>query len=240
MPADGALDTPLRNDGFRERGKQVSRLETFVDAAFAFAVTLLVISSSGIPTSAAELTRALAGVPAFAASFLLVALIWRAHEVWSRRYGLCDGRRGYQLSLLLVFFVLVFVYPLKMLFASLFAWMTRGMLPSAFVIRSWEDLRLVFAVYGAAYATLSWTLAALYGEAWRRRDELELGAIERATTRGALLSWRVHAATAGVSALLALVMPVPRWPLVAGLPGLVYVTLFVSMPLVRRATARTV
>ena len=46
LPVDG---------GVRQRGDQVTRLETFVDAAFAFAVTLLVVSFDAMPSSFAEL-----------------------------------------------------------------------------------------------------------------------------------------------------------------------------------------
>ncbi|MDZ4813639.1 MAG: hypothetical protein SGI99_13670 [Pseudomonadota bacterium] len=42
-------------DGFRERGIQVTRTETFVDAAFAFAVTQLNIKLEKFPASSAEL-----------------------------------------------------------------------------------------------------------------------------------------------------------------------------------------
>ncbi len=79
-----------RKDGFRERGDQVTRLEAFVDAAFAFAVTLLVISLDGVPTSVEGLSAALKGIPAFAACFTLLAFFWYAHNTWSRRYGLDD------------------------------------------------------------------------------------------------------------------------------------------------------
>ncbi|MCB1643573.1 MAG: DUF1211 domain-containing protein, partial [Xanthomonadales bacterium] len=47
-----------------ERGQQVTRLEAFVDAAFAFALTMLVISIDEIPGNRAELVQALKGVPA--------------------------------------------------------------------------------------------------------------------------------------------------------------------------------
>ena len=90
-----------KRDGFRERGQQVTRVEAFVDAAFAFAVTLLVISFDGLPKSAHELVAAYKGIPAFAASFLLLATFWRAHERWSRWYGL-DDSRSTALSLILV------------------------------------------------------------------------------------------------------------------------------------------
>jgi hypothetical protein len=44
---------------------------------------------------------------------------WMGHWSWSRRFGLEDGR-SIALSCLLVFLVLVFVYPLKFL-ATLFS-----------------------------------------------------------------------------------------------------------------------
>ena len=102
----------LRRDaaGFRLRGEQVTRLEAFVDAAFAFAVTLLVISLDAIPDNIPALVEAMKGIPAFAASFAQIALFWYAHATWSKRYGL-DDRAGVLLSLLLVFLVLVFCTP---------------------------------------------------------------------------------------------------------------------------------
>ena len=56
------------NGGVRQRGEQVTRLETFVDAAFAFAVTLLVVSFDAMPSSFAELYDALRRLPAFLAA----------------------------------------------------------------------------------------------------------------------------------------------------------------------------
>ena len=43
---------PVEND-FRLRGLEMTRIEVFVDAAFAFAVTLLVISFDAIPIGSA-------------------------------------------------------------------------------------------------------------------------------------------------------------------------------------------
>ena len=82
-------ETPRRlPDGFLERGSEVTRLEAFVDATFAFAVTLLVISLESIPDSIPGMLQALKGVPAFAASFAQIMLFWSAHATWSRRFGL--------------------------------------------------------------------------------------------------------------------------------------------------------
>ena len=44
LPAD--LDGLPRLNGFRLRGMQMTRLETFIDAAFAFAISMLVIADA--------------------------------------------------------------------------------------------------------------------------------------------------------------------------------------------------
>ena len=101
-----------------ERGQQVTRLEAFVDAAFAFALTMLVISIDEIPGNRAELVQALKGVPAFAASFAVLAMFWWDHNLWSRRFGLDDGW-SVLLSLVYVFLALVYVVLFPVLFNCL-------------------------------------------------------------------------------------------------------------------------
>ena len=80
---------PVEN-GFRLRGLDMTRTEVFVDAAFAFALTLLVISFDAIPRDWDEVVLAIKNIPAFAASVAMLAWIWYEHSVWSKRYGLDD------------------------------------------------------------------------------------------------------------------------------------------------------
>jgi uncharacterized membrane protein len=213
--------TRQRPDGFRERGDQVTRLEAFVDAAFAFCVTLLVISFDSLPTSVEGLVVALKGTPAFAAGFSLVALFWWAHHTWSRRYGLDDGI-GVLLSLVLVALVLVYVYPLRMLFGSFFAWITNGWLPAGFKVDSLDDVRTMFVVYAIAWTTLCLVVTLLYVHAWRRRDVLELALEERVRTRSEVARWLYAASLGALSFATALLLPaqVPNWAV--GSPGMVY------------------
>src|SRR5262245_25183091 len=76
-------------DGFRMRGREGTRLESFSDAVFAFALTLIVVSLE-VPKSFADLIGVMRGFPRFALCFTLLATIWNTHYKFSRRYGLDD------------------------------------------------------------------------------------------------------------------------------------------------------
>jgi len=234
-PAPGSLDELPVRDGFRLRGTSTTRIETFTDAAFAFALTLLVVSLD-VPSSYGELIDALRGIPAFALSAVLLVMFWWGHHTWSRRYGLEDGAT-IVLSSLLVFTVLVYVYPLRFMFQAMAAY--AGYLVGAdlggrkIVIEAAQVNRL-FVAYGVGFCAMCATLVLLNLHAWRRRDELGLDAIERFDTRSEIVSWSVVGGAGVLSVLVALLAP-PRW---AGLPGWCYSALAVVMPLYGRRVAR--
>jgi len=214
---------PIRDeDGFLNRGAEVTRAEAFFDAAFAFAITLMVISIDTIPDSAEALTEALKSIPAFAASFLLIVLFWRGHADWSRRYGLND-RRSQRLSLLLVFLVLIFIYPLRMVYAAFFAWVSQGWLPAHFTIHDALDLRLMFVVFALAFGSMGTTMLLLYRHAWSKRSELELDAVELLVTRRTTVRWALlpvfSIASLGCSSLLT-AQTTNNW--LIAMPGLIF------------------
>ena len=117
----------------RLRGLEVTRLDTFVDAAFAFVLTLLVISFDDIPSDYAEMLAAVKRIPGFAASFAVLMLFWLQHRRWSRRYGL-ENQSTLLYSLLLIFVMLVYVYPLRMIFEGMFSHLTGGYLSTSYRI----------------------------------------------------------------------------------------------------------
>jgi hypothetical protein len=236
-PESGRLSPVL----FAERGHQVTRLEAFVDAAFAFAVTLLVISVDSIPDSLDALVLALKGVPAFALSFVMIAMFWWMHARWSRRFGL-DDVPSTLLSLLLVFLVLVYVYPLKLLCGLFLAWVTAGWFPAPLQFGSYADVRVVFIIYGIGFAALSLCIAELYALALRQRLSLGLTMQEAGATAGDVAAWRFATLVGALSVGIAAVLPddVPAWA--ASLPGFVYflmnATYWVARGAGRRCMAR--
>jgi hypothetical protein len=193
-------------DGFRLRGEQVSRLETFVDAAFAFSMTMLVIFYNELPHTAAELRNALLKVPSFVVCFVMLAVFWNAHNRWSRRFGLED-RRSTVLSLAFLMVVLIWVYPLRMVISSGLFLLSGGLLPSELGIDKahWlVDLQTVFMVYGVGFGVLSWLLLRLNAHALSRADALALDARERHITLTEINMDRIRVAAACVSLLLSL------------------------------------
>ena len=164
--------------GFRLLGLEMTRLETFCDAAFAFAVTLLVISGGGIPTSYEALVEALLDVPAFLCSFAAIGSIWIAHRRWSRLYGLEDGWTTL-ISLAMVFVMLIYVYPLRMVASAFMAFVSGGRLPTGFTLTRAGDLTGLFVIYGMGFAVQMVMLALLSLRALKAAGPLRLDAVER-------------------------------------------------------------
>lgn len=176
---------PVEN-GFRMRGEAMTRIEVFVDAAFAFAVTMLVISIDEIPSSVTELLEISKSIPGFVLSVAHLTLIWHFHSVWSKKFGLEDGKTVI-LSISLVVVMLVFIYPLKIMYLGMFSWLTNQYLPSQFNFDSYDGLRILFYYFAAGFLLVSMVFLALYAHASSRRDVLSLSATELFKTQTNIL-----------------------------------------------------
>lgn len=192
-----------------ERGQQMTRLETFTDAAFAFAVTLLAISIDQIPSSYPELVDTLKGAPAFIASFALLILYWRAHHVWSQQYGL-DDLPSVILTSVLVCLILIYVYPMKILFSLSFGFMSNEWFPSNFELNFFTEFRGLVTIYAAGFLLLNLAVSSLYFHAWRQRKHLEMSSREAFDTMAEAIAWVFVASVALVSIILVWTLP-DRW-----------------------------
>src|SRR2546427_12956809 len=108
VPADLDLLPQLR--GFRLRGMEMTRLETFIDAAFAFAISMLVIAAQQIPDNIQTLLAAFKNVPTFVCSIAVLGIYWRGPWLWSRGYGLEDSVSIF-ISWGMIVTILVFFFP---------------------------------------------------------------------------------------------------------------------------------
>lgn len=204
--ADALAELPVKN-GFRQRGMEMTRLEAFADAAFAFSVTLLVVGGADtVPANFDEMIRAMKQVPAFAASFANIMLFWYAHHIWSRRFGL-DDLPSVFLSLLLVFVVLVYVYPLKAIHSGALDYFSGGYFPSYFGLRYVADVRTMFVFFGAGYSALCLVIVLLNRHALANKDALALSSLEQFDTHTEISYWLIFLSVAVVSIVLAIVLP---------------------------------
>ena len=228
-----SLSTLPTGGGYRLRGEAMTRIEVFSDAAFAFAVTMLVISLSSIPQNYKELIDAMKGVPAFAASFSVIMVFWVTHRRWSRRFGLDDGTSTF-LTLALVFIILVYVYPLKLIMNIMFFGLSGGWFPSEFDLSSSAEVAGLVVIYGAGFCALASIQLGLYLRVASLADDLCLSRLERILVKQEQLVWSVQATAGLFSALMA-------WIFITSLgylAGFVYCLIPIAIPLITWRTRR--
>lgn len=204
------LDSLPRLRGFRLRGTEMTRLETFVDAAFAFAITMLIIVAQQIPEDIGSLLGAFRNVPTFITSIAALGTFWWGHWIWSRRYGLEDGISTL-ISWALITTVLIYIYPLKAIFGAMWYEMSGGYLGQAVPLQATaKQGRALFSAYGLGFVAICGEILLLNFRAWRLRESLRLSADEKLMTRAAVTGWSIPMITGLLSVVLARSLPV-RW-----------------------------
>ena len=226
-----------RCDGGRVlRGDNMTRIETFVDAAFAFTFTMLVISIDEIPQSPTQLFELSRDIPAFIISASIIGSIWLTHSTWSRTFGLQDRVTVY-LSLALVMLVLIFVYPIKLMAQATVLYISTQQLGielfnnGLFENEGWQNNEVadLFIYVALGLMALSVILISFYLNALRHLDALRLNSYEIAFCKSGILVWLVVILTAAVSGVLALVYS----PEYIARAGFIYFSLFFTIPLAR-------
>jgi uncharacterized membrane protein len=189
--------------GFRWRGSEVTRLEGFTYAVFAFAVTLLVVSLE-VPKTYPEFMQAMRGFLSFGICFALLANVWYEHYRYFRRYGLENPWTVF-LNCALLFFVLFYVYPLKFMFNAALNREQFGV----------PEVRTLYSVFALGLTAVFAVFALLYRHAWQVRAELALSPIEALRTRRSV-SNQLAMMSFGVLSLLMAQLLSPNWVSLAG------------------------
>ncbi len=220
------LDALPRLRGFRLRGMQMTRLETFIDAAFAFAISMLVIAANQVPDDIETLLGAFKNVPAFVASIVVLGIFWRGHWLWSRRYGLEDGM-SILVSWAMLVTILIYIYPLKAIFGSMWFLLSDGRFGHALGLRTDAEARAIFAIFAVGFTAIALEIVLLNLRAWQLREPLRLNAREKFITRNEIAGWSLPVAVGIISLVLALVLPIREiaWS------GWVYFSMVILVPL---------
>ncbi len=186
---------------FRWRGGDVSRVEGLSDTAFGVAMALLVVSTD-VPESYAQLQETLADAPAFLICFIFLIMPWYAHYKFFRRFGLQD-LWTIMLNTLLLFGVLLYVYPLKFLATFLFdLWL--GRLSRADIEAKMAGSDGLMIIYGAGVVGIFGLLFLLNLHGYRRRRDFELNEVETFLTRSEMSSHLIMVAVASTSIIMSL------------------------------------
>ena len=198
------------------RGGDISRLESFTDAVFAIAITLLVVSHD-VPKNFYEFKSVMWGFVGFGVTFTMLVFIWLTNFKFHRRYGLEDGVTIF-LNSLFIFLVLFFIYPLKFLAQVL---INLGILNRGFGI----DFNIgfsggfeyydIFIIYGLGGFAIWFVIILMYLHAYNMREILDLDSNELEITKGTILANSIVCLVILISIILA-IFEVGHWP------GLIY------------------
>ncbi|MEM7550535.1 MAG: TMEM175 family protein [Bacteroidota bacterium] len=204
--------------GFRYRGIETSRLEALTDTVFGFSITLLVVSLE-VPKSYLELQKSMYGFLGFIFCTMLILALWNRHYIFFLKYGIED-RLTKTTNFLLLFLLLYYVYPLKYLFdilgtsfwleiKSFFGASSEVMRLKAKELNQalltpdqWADLMINF---GLGLAAIQFIYFLWYYNAYRKRDLIELNALEVAETKIQLYGFSITMGIPFISVLIVVI-----------------------------------
>ena len=179
-------------DKIKWRSHEPKRIEAFSDGAFAFAISLIIFSLD-VPKNSHELLKSMKGTLPFLGCFVLVFRIWYEQYRFFRRYGMNDIVTIF-LNGFLIFLVLVYVYPLKFLWSTVF-------LIEGYMISEADVVPVMFLFLGGA-GGLAALFTGMYFNAYLKRDELKLLPHEIFETKTYLFGYLSATLTGTVTAIL--------------------------------------
>ena len=210
---------------FKWRGGEISRLESLVDGVFAISVTLLIVSRE-VPQNFQDFVNAMWTFPGFIITFTFLFMIWYAHYLFHRRYGLEDFKT-ILLNSLLIFVILFYIYPLKFLAEVLIGDFLLGNVREEII--SFTNMRTIMLIYSSGVFMIWGIITMLYKHAYNHLDLLELNDSEINITKEYMLVYMILSAYGLISIVLAYFLPLP-W---ISLAGFVYIgigpTIYIAM-----------
>lgn len=165
------------------RSHEPSRIETFSDAVFAFALTLIIVSIE-VPKSFDELMETMKGTISFGVCFALLFQIWNNQNIYFRRYALNDFYT-IMVNAVLLFVVLIYTYPLKFLSMLLFSF-SDGMYTKnghEFPMMRTGQTQPLMLIYGAGFFVIYLLFYLMYRHAAKNAAQIGLNERELFDTK---------------------------------------------------------
>ena len=183
----------------------ISRIEAFSDAVFAFAATLLVVSfGTGEDFSVIQVQAT--SFITFGVSFFVLVALWSVHYNFFRRTNYMDNWI-IALNAVLLFVVLYYVFPLKSLLDT---WISGNGL-------SIEDFSSLFQLYSLGFLLIFLCIALMYLRAYKKTKSMK-DALQ-------LLFYSRHFAIYVFIAMVSIILAKMQIGLRFALPGMIYALL---------------
>lgn len=183
----------------------ISRIEAFSDAVFAFAATLLVVSV-GMQESNSVIKIDWLAFIGFGVSFFVLLALWWLHYNFFRRTKYMDGWIV-ALNAILLFVVLYYVFPLKSLINSM-----TGMQRLSF-----DEVSSLFQLYSLGFFLIFLCLALMYYRVYKKTKNTALNY--------ELLFYTRHFLIFVFVSLLSIILAKTQLGIKWALPGMIYMLL---------------
>jgi hypothetical protein len=123
--------------------------------------------------------------------------------------------------------ILIYIYPLRAVFGSMWFFLSDGRVGQALGTRTDAQARALFATFAVGFTAVALEIVLLNVRAWQLREPLRLNERERLMTRDDIAGWSLPAGVGIISLVLALILPMRElaWS------GWVYFSMAILVPL---------
>lgn len=103
--------------------------------------------------------------------------------------------------------ILIYMYPLKAIFSSMWFSLSNGRLGHALGPHSGSQTRALFIIFALGFTAIALEVVLLNLRAWQLRNPLRLDARERLITLYELTGWAIPVCVGIISLVLAMILP---------------------------------